>query len=226
MKNKLNWLEAAFVLAPFLILLAFWDQIPERVPVHWNLNGQIDRWGSKSAGMLILPVFSLVTVAVLRFVPWVDPKLGRHLHWADRMGAVLPIVRILFAAFFLVTFIVVFSASLGAAVSVGRILVSTVLLFLAGLGNYLGNLRPNYFVGIRTPWTLESPETWRATHRLGGKLLFFGSIALLIAEFLIAERIFAVLLMAATLLYVAWGFVYSWRHFRSSAAADGTTSST
>ena len=61
--------------------------------------------------------------------------------------------------------------------------VSAVLLFFIILGNYLGNVRPNYFVGIRTPWTLENPETWRATHRLGGRLMFFGALILLLGQF-------------------------------------------
>jgi uncharacterized membrane protein len=226
MKNKLTWLEAFLVIAPFLILIAFWNQIPQRVPLHWNVDGQIDRWGSKSSGMFLLPLISLATIALLHFVPWLDPKLRRQLNWADRMDAVLPIFRILFAAFFLVTFLVVFGATIGISISVGRILVSSILLLLAGIGNYLGNLKPNYFVGIRTPWTLESPATWRATHRLGGRLLFFGATALLIVEFFVSERVFVFFLAAGTLLLVVWSFLYSWHHFRTCSAADGTSSST
>jgi uncharacterized membrane protein len=226
MKNKLNWLEALLVIAPFLILIAFWNQIPQRVPLHWNVDGQIDRWGSKSSSMFMLPLISLATIALLHFVPWLDPKLRRQLNWADRMDTVLPIFRILFAAFFLVVFLVVFGATIGISISVGRILVSSILLLLAGIGNYLGNLKPNYFVGIRTPWTLESPATWRATHRLGGRILFFGSTALLVAEFFVPERVFVVLLTAGALLLVVWSFVYSWHHFRTCSAADRTSSST
>ena len=141
------------------------------------------------------------------------------------MNAVLPIFRVLFAGFFFVVFLLVLSVSLGASISVGRIAVSSILLLLAGIGNYLGNLRPNYFIGLRTPWTLESSETWRATHRLGGKLLFFGSSALLLAEFVVPERVFIFLFVGAALLLVVWSFVYSWRHFRLCAAADRTSSS-
>ena len=78
MKNKLNWLEAFLVIAPFLILIAFWNQIPQRVPLHWNVDNQIDRWGSKSSSMFLLPLISLATVALLHVVPWLDPKLRRQ----------------------------------------------------------------------------------------------------------------------------------------------------
>jgi uncharacterized membrane protein len=226
MKNKMTWLEALLVLAPFLLLAVFWNQIPERVPIHWNLNGQIDHWGSKSSGLLSLPLVSLVTVALLRFTPWLDPKLRGKRNWTDRMRAVLPIFRVLFAAFFFVVFLLVLCVSLGASLSVGRILVSSILLLLAGVGNFLGNLRPNYFIGLRTPWTLESDATWRATHRLGGRLLFFGAMALLLVEFILPQRLFFFLFFAATLLLVGWSFVYSWSHYRAGAAAGSASSST
>jgi uncharacterized membrane protein len=57
------------------------------------------------------------------------------------------------------------------------------------LGNYLGTIRPNYFFGVRTPWTLESDEVWRATHRNGGRVLVFGSLALLGLQFAIKQSL-------------------------------------
>lgn len=226
MKNKLNWLEGFLVLTPFLLVIAFWNRLPARVPVHWSLQGPIDRWGSKSSGMLVLPLVSFAIVAILHLLPWLDPKLSGKRKWSERMRTVLPIFRILFAAFFFVVFLLVLCVTLGASFSTGRIIVTGLLLLLAGVGNYLGNLRPNYFIGLRTPWTLESDATWRATHRLGGRLLFFGSITLLLAEFVFPERVFIFLFVAAALLLVVWSFVYSWRHFRTYAAADRTSSLT
>ena len=66
MKNKLIWLECFFVLPPFVLLMIYWRQIPERVPIHWNLAGQIDRWGPKEFGILLPPLISLGLVALLR----------------------------------------------------------------------------------------------------------------------------------------------------------------
>ncbi len=95
---------------------------------------------------------------------------------------------------------------------------SCLLVFFVVLGNFLGNLRPNYFVGIRTPWTLENPETWRATHRLGGRLMFFGGLILLIAQLFLSEGIFGWLFVVSILSLVAWGFVYSWHHSQTHVA--------
>jgi len=215
MKNKLNWLEAALVIAPLLALVMLWDQLPDRVPIHWNLRGEIDGWASKPFGMFIMPITSLGIIALLRFLPGIDPKLRRTTGAHGRMQSVLGILRVVLAAFFVALFCIQVAAALGYTVAAGRIVFSATLLLLAIIGNYLSNLRPNYFAGIRTPWTLESPETWRATHRLGGRLMFFGSLLLLALQFLVSEGTFGILFVTSMVLFAAWGFLYSWHHSRT-----------
>ena len=97
-------------------------------------------------------------------------------------------------------------------------MMSCLLVFFVVMGNYLGNLRPNFFVGIRTPWTLENPETWRATHRLGGRLMFFGALILLVAQLFLSEAIFGLLFVSSILSLAAWGIAYSWHHCRTHVA--------
>lgn len=82
------------------------------------------------------------------------------------MPEVLAVLRVVVAAFFLVVFSLQLYATLGHGFP-DRILLSACLIFFAILGNYLTALRPNYFIGIRTPWTLENADTWRAPHRSG-----------------------------------------------------------
>jgi uncharacterized membrane protein len=217
MKNKLIWLEALLVLVPFLALLALWKDLPDRVPVHWNLHGQIDGWSSKPS-LFIMPVFSLGTMALLHFLPRIDPKLRRTPDGQGRMQKVLAIFRLTLATFFALIFFMVLTASLGHPVPASRIVPGSILLLLAIFGNYFSNLRPNYFAGIRTPWTLESPATWRATHRLAGRVLFFGSLTLLVLQFFVSERVFAPLLFSSVLLWAAWAVWYSWHHFNTQGA--------
>ena len=218
MKSKLNWLEVVLLAAPFVALAIYWNELPERVPIHWNLRGEINGWASKEFGLLGLPLLSLGTIVLLHILPWFDPKLRKNPAEESRMSAVLPILRIVSLLLFDTIFFVQIATSLGRNVAGGRIIVTCLLAFFIILGNYLGNLRPNYFVGIRTPWTLENPETWRATHRLGGRLMFFGGLILFIAQFFLGERIFGWLFVASILSLAAWGFVYSWHHYRTNVA--------
>ena len=218
MKNKLNWLEGAFLIAPLLALAALWKDLPARVPVHWNLQGQIDAWSSKPS-LILMPLVSFVTIVLLHFLPRLDPKLRRSPGGHGHMQNAMAMLRLALAAFFAAIFAMQVATALGHALPAGRIVPSSILLLLAIFGNYSANLRPNYFAGIRTPWTLENPATWRATHRLGGRLLFFGSITLLALQFLVSERVFFILFMTSVGLLVVWAFWYSWHHFHSQGAA-------
>ena len=218
MKTKLSWLETVLLTAPFVVLAIYWNDLPARVPIHWNFRGQIDGWATKTPGIFVIPLTALGITALLRVLPWFDPRLRRTLGDESLMPAVLPIIRLAVLLLLDTIFFVQIAVSLGRTIPGGRIIVSAVLLFFMVLGNYLGNVRPNYFVGVRTPWTLENPETWQATHRLGGHLMFFGALILLVGQFLLSERIFGWLLVASILLFAAWGIVYSWHHSRTHVA--------
>lgn len=225
MKNKLNWLEAVLLVAPLLALVTLWNQLPARVPIHWNLHGQIDGWASKPFGMLVLPLISLGIIALLHVLPRFDPKLQRSGNAQGRMQSVLGILRLAYAAFFATLFSMQVAAALGHPVAVGRIVPAATLLLLAIIGNYLANLRPNYFAGIRTPWTLESPATWRATHRLGGRLIFYGSLLLLLLQFFVSASTFGILLVTSVVLLVIWAYWYSWHHFHTQGVRPLESSS-
>lgn len=218
MKSKLLWLEILLLLAPFIALAMLWSTLPERVPVHWNLHNEVDRWEGKAPGLLFSPVLAVGTILLLHWLPRVDPRLRKHMDEENRMPAVLACLRVALAAFFLVMFSVQIFATLGHSFP-GQVLLNACLILFAVIGNYLSSLRPNYFVGLRTPWTLESPDTWRATHRLGGRLMFFGSLLLLLLQWVIGEAASLILLVAAAVAFVIWAFWYSWQHFRALSSA-------
>ncbi len=215
MKSKFTWLEAILVIGPFLVLAVLWDRIPARIPIHWGLHGEVNGWGSRAFGTLLLPLMSLGLVALLRVVPRLDPKLRLSLGDHERMHSVLQILRLAIAAFLDVNFCIIITAALGYPVAVTRIVLGSTLLLFVILGNYLGNLRPNYFIGIRTPWTLENPDTWRATHRIGGRLMFFGSLLLLVLQFFLSTSAFGYLFLWSIMLLVVWAFLYSWHYSRT-----------
>ena len=219
MKTKLSWLEILLLAAPFLLLAFYWQALPARVPVHWNLHNEVDGWESKGSGLLLLPLLNIGIVVLLHVLPRFDPKLRKRAGEASRMPTVLAILGVTLAAFGDAIFCTLLFAALGHAVPVGRIVFSACLFLFAVLGNYSATLRPNYFVGIRTPWTLESADTWRATHRLGGRLLFFGSLGLFVLQFFLNEVVFLFFFLGLLLAWTVWVFWYSWRHFHTLQSA-------
>lgn len=158
------WLALAGSLVASILL---YPALPDRVPVHWNLAGQVDGYTSRAMGAFFLPAMNLAIYALLLAMPLVDPRRANYARFAGFYRG----LRIILTFFLSVLHAVTLLAGVGRPVDillVGSLGMSGLFLYL---GHSLGRVHPNYFVGIRTPWTLEDEEVWRRTHRLGGRLL-------------------------------------------------------
>lgn len=156
-----------------LILLAFalsawaWSSVPDRMPVHWNIDGRIDRWGSRAEGLLIGPGMTVLVYLLFRVLPLLDPGRANYTRFAGAFQA----LRLSVLAFLVVLQAIVISAARGSRVDMNAIMPPLVGAMLVVLGNFMGKLRPNWFMGIRTPWTLSSKRSWTGTHHAGGWVL-------------------------------------------------------
>lgn len=180
----------AIVLMLAASLLA-WAQIPDdtQIPIHWNLAGEVDGYASKEVGLLMTPAIAVVLVAVLAAVPAIDPR-RRNLVRSSPAYVMISSSAIVFMA---AVHLAVVWAALGNTLDIPRIIgVGTGALFIV-IGNFLGKTRSNWFMGVRTPWTLSSELSWTKTHRLAGRLFaLVGVLALLAALTGIPELILAV----------------------------------
>jgi uncharacterized membrane protein len=218
--SKLNWLEFVLLAAPFLFLALEWNKFPARIPIHWGMHGNINGWASKPFGLLSLPVLNVLLWSLLRFIQYVDPKV-RRAGGEERAQSlrVFQIMRVALLAFTFGMWCFQMAIARGCPISMNSFAFNGCLLLFIVMGNYFATLRPNYFVGIRTPWTLENPETWRATHRLGGRIMVFGSLLLIAAEFFTETQIFAWLFVIYIFGFALWGFIYSWNYSRTHVQA-------
>ena len=82
-------------------------------------------------------------------------------------------------------------------------------------GNYFKTIKANYFIGIRTPWTLESDEVWKSTHRIGGIVWFIGGFAIVISSLILSVQTNFKLLTIITIIIVLTPIIYSYYKFRS-----------
>lgn len=185
--------------------LATWSRLPPRVPVHWGLSGQPDRWGPSWESALLMPAIAVAEYLVLLFIPLIDPRRKSYALFGDT----LRVFRAVIALFTVGVHVAITLSSLGAGLDVDRFIRVALPLLFALLGNRFGRIRPNWFVGIRVPWTLDSEEVWARTHRLAGKLWVAAGLLGLPAAFLPAPAgtaALVALLVAATAVPV----VYSW----------------
>jgi uncharacterized membrane protein len=160
----LAWYPFVAVVAAFGFSMWAYDRLPLRVPIHWGIDGRANGWGSRSVGAYLLPVVLLALTLLLRFLPSIDPRRASYAKFQRTYDGVVAA----FATVMLGVHVTVIGAAIGWPVSVSRVITVLIGSLFVVLGNALPRARPNWFFGIRTPWTLASDRVWERTHRLGG----------------------------------------------------------
>ena len=168
---------AAVILATLAGTLVAYPHLPGIVPVHWNAHGQIDGWAAKWSLFLYGPGVMTFMVALFAALPWLSPKKFE----VDSFRATCLYIMIILVAMFAYIQVLMILAALNVALDTGRAVVGGVCLLIALLGNVLGKVRRNFYVGIRTPWTLANERVWNVTHRFGAKTFFAGGLVGFIA---------------------------------------------
>jgi len=170
---KINFLKESLILAiiflPIIFMLAVWNKLPDSIPTHWNLKGEVDGWGPKYMYALI----AVGMYVLFLIIPKIDPRKRNYTFFSATYYK-LRLILMLFIS--LLSSLVMFDL-LYVRVDFTKLLPASILFLLALIGNYLTTVRSNFFIGIRTPWTLDNEEVWRKTHLVGGRLWFFGGIA-------------------------------------------------
>lgn len=157
------------VFLPFVYLAYIWNTLPEKVPLHWNGNGEIDRWGDKIELVIIPFLLPFLIYVIFMVVPLIDPK-GK----IEQMGNKFYHLKFILVLLMSLLAIFILYASLKQSMTNMGLLFVLIGFLILVLGNYFKTLKPNYFIGIRTPWTLENEKVWKSTHLLAGKLWFIG----------------------------------------------------
>ncbi|MEM7334392.1 MAG: SdpI family protein [Chloroflexota bacterium] len=212
-KNTINlrniyFLNAAVIVAMFIIAGFVWFQIPAGTEVctHWNAEGICDDYGSKFTGIMLLPLISTAVLGLLPLTLKIDPRRQNLLQSGRAITSVFTII----ALFFLVIHIVIMVNLLNVDANFVWFVPSMVGVLFIVIGNYLGKIRSNFFVGIRTPWTLSSELSWNKTHRLGGKLFVAQGLLMIISTFLFPGIVWVYVLIGSIFALVIGLFVYSY----------------
>ncbi|MCR4443379.1 MAG: SdpI family protein [Peptococcaceae bacterium] len=163
---KKDWPILLLILATLAAGICVYPRLPDMIPGHWNIKGQVDGWVSKSFGVLFFPLLNLGLYPLMLLLPRIDPRRENY----RRFAGAYRVIRLFLHAFLALIYIVTLLAALGYALRVDAIVKFFVSLLILVLGNYMGKIKHNYFVGIKTPWTLASEEVWYKTHRFAAPL--------------------------------------------------------
>jgi len=203
------------VLGAAAITAVLYPALPDPMPSHWNAAGEVNGWMPKFWGAALVPLIMAFIWLMFLVLPRISPR-GFEMEPFLRAWGVFKVM--LLAVMLFISVIVLRAAQAGGKISMTAVFVALGLLFVV-LGNLLGKVTRNFFVGIRTPWTLASEEVWYRTHRLAGKLFVISGTAVIAAAVIGLSMwpIFAAIMLAALI-----PVVYSYVLYRRLEGLPGT----
>jgi uncharacterized membrane protein len=207
-----GWVLAALALMVLASLYA-WSRVPETLPVHWGLSGEPDRYGGRLEALGIMPLIALLLyglgVALSRFGKQTEGnrKLTRAVLHISLLG--IAMLHLALVALYL-----------GAELSVPRLASLVTGIILMGTGNLLPKAQPNRWVGVRTPWTYKSKESWYKSQRLGGWMMTLSGAALIVTALLTDSPLVILAVLGATLLATLGLLLYSYVAFRADETRE------
>jgi uncharacterized membrane protein len=217
--SPLELLIWTIIVMQVIIAVVAYPFLPPIVPIHWGANGQVNGYGSKLILCAMFPLLSLGVYGLLRVLLGIGPRLGSRANLASNLhlGNILSVGILLFM---LIIQLVIIANGLGISTDIGSTFVISLgisLLFIF-VGNYLGKVRRNFWMGIRTPWTITSDIVWERTHRLGGWLFVASGLLGIPLSFVPEVRVWGI--TVSILLVSAFLVVYSYVCYRQNVQSE------
>jgi uncharacterized membrane protein len=192
MEFKRDWFLLVIIALTFIISIIVYPDLPERVAMHWNLEGEVDNYTGKFQGAFMLPLMLLGIYLLMLVTPLIDP---RKKNYPKFIGS-YRLIRMVIILFLAGLHILVLLYNLGYQVDIGKVVTLGLGILFVIIGNYLPKIRHNYFLGIKVPWTLASEKVWKKTHRLGGKFFLLSGILIMMSTFLSDRPRFWIVMIA------------------------------
>ena len=205
-----KWFPVIPIAGAFVLSAAVYSRLPNPMATHWGIDGAANGYSSRLVGAFIMPVMALAIWGFMRGLPYIDPLRANYAKFQSTYDLMVNAFVTLLA----LVNVAVLGRSLGWPMpDMGRMMAVLVGAMTLLLGNVLPRARPNWWFGIRTPWTLTSDTVWTKTHRVGGYLMSAAGVITLLSAFLPQRATFVVLmvsLMGASLGSVVYSY-FAWR---------------
>ncbi len=198
------------LLIPLITAVFLYPYIPDQVPIHWNVKGEIDDYSSKAFGTFLLPVLNIILYVLFLVLPKIDPKRANY----RKFDSSYTIIRYSLHIFLTILFGVTIVISLGFPVNIGKWVAASVAVLFVVMGNTIGRVRHNYFVGFRFPWTLDNEEVWKKTHQFGAKAMVLGGVVALIGAILTNGSLSFTILMLGIIIPMIVVTIYSYMIYK------------
>lgn len=209
---KINKISIIFpsilILLSFIIAIYFYPIFPSQIATHWGVNGEINGYSSKAFGLFFMPILSVFLFALFISLPKIDPYKKNFDQFKNYFQN---FINLIFAFFFYI-YLITIAWNLGFRFNMIQVLSPSFAILFYYAGVLTLHAKRNWFVGIRTPWTMSSEKVWNKTHKIGGKLFKLTGIITLLSLFFPNLSIFFILIpIIFTTIFV---FVYSYFEYQ------------
>jgi uncharacterized membrane protein len=209
-----KWIPLLIILAAVVASAAVYPRLPDSVPTHWDMYGHPNGWSNRFWGAWLMPIILVAMWGFTRVLPAIDPRGSNYV----KFGGAFEGIIIALMLFMLGLHIITLRAALGHPVPMERVLPIGMGALFVVVGNLLPRARPNWFVGIRTPWTLSSDRVWEKTHRFGGKVFVASGLLILIGGLAMPQWT-PFLMFTVILICVASVLTYSYLEWKREQTA-------
>ncbi len=209
MSNKTTAIISLSLIAIALLVGVFlYNRLPDPMPAHWNAAGEIDGYMSKFWGIFLVPIMTVVLVLLFLVIPHIDPLKAN----IAKFRGVFNWFIVGFVVYMLYIYALTLAAALGYPFNMTYMLLPMVGLLFIGVGYMTSRAKRNFFIGIRTPWTLSSETVWDETHKLGSKMFMVAGVVTFLSAFLGESGIWLMMIamLAAALIPIVYSYIL-WR---------------
>ncbi|HQM79375.1 MAG TPA: SdpI family protein [Candidatus Syntrophosphaera sp.] len=202
--RKSEIISLLIIMISFIIGISFYSLLPDKVASHWNAKGEVDGYMSKFGGLFLMPVISLVLLLLFIIIPKIDPLK----HNIEKFRKYFDGFIVLMMLFLFYLYILTILWNIGVRFNFVHLLVPIFSIFFYYCGILIQKAQRNWFIGIRTPWTLSNEQVWNKTHKIGGILFKIAGIISLIGILLPEYALFFVIcpLIIASLFPVIYSY--------------------
>ena len=204
-----KWYPAVLIVVTFVGAILVYPRLPDRVPIHWDIHDRVNGYGPRWMATFLMPVMLLALWGLMRFLPRIDP---RRANYAKMQGVYDLVVNVTLTLIAVLHFVVLGAAS-GVPISIARVVPAIVGVALIVIGRLLPLAQPNWWFGIRTPWTLSNDRVWARTHRVGGYVIMTIGVLAIVASMLgmtIASAAVGIVAGALGLWLIAYSY-FAWK---------------
>jgi uncharacterized membrane protein len=216
--KKIAWLV---IIAPAAYLAIVWNKLPEKIAMHFNLKGTPNGYGSKNDLTLVIALLTGIAIAIFLLLPLVY-KIDTKKTAVENKTRLL---RLAFAITLFISFVTCIIINGATRANAGfniRLVFAGIGLLFCIIGNYFHNIKPNYFAGLRLPWTLENEENWKKTHMLAGKLWFAGGLLIAVLCLLTPVVVSIIIFIIVMIIITVIPFRYSYLLYKNQKALNST----